>query len=87
MSSIQNKVSYDKKFDVLYFSIEESNNSYGDEIDDNIVMMKDIDTNTITGITIMGFIRLYQTNIETIKGLNQYFNLEEVAEKCLKINE
>ena len=82
MSYIHNRISYDNKFDVLYFSFEENSNSYGDEIDDNIVMMKDIDTNDITGITVMGFLKLYNSNIECIKMLNQYFNIDEVAKKC-----
>ena len=85
MSYIHNQISYDNKFDVLYFSFEESNNSYGDEIDDNIVMMKDIDTNNITGITVMGFLRLYSTKKENIKVLNQYFDIDEVAKKCREI--
>jgi hypothetical protein len=83
MSYTQNNISYDKKYDVLYFSIENNDNSYGDEIDDNIVLMKDIESNSITGITIMGFIKLYHNKPENIQQLNQYFNIDEVAKKCL----
>lgn len=84
MSYIMNKISYDKKFDVLYFNIENNDNSYGDEIDDNIVMMKDIDTDHITGITIMGFLRLYTSKNETLTKLSQYLDIDEVAKKCKK---
>lgn len=86
MSSTQNRISYDNKFDVLYFSIIENHNSYGDEIDDNIVLMKDIDTKYVTGITVMGFMNLYKNDIESIQTLNQYFDINEVARKCLEIS-
>ena len=52
-----NKVDYDPKFDVLYYNMSNTENSYGDEIDDNIVLLRDIDTDKITGITILGYKR------------------------------
>ena len=57
MSSTTNKVDYDSKFDVLYYNMSNTENSYGDEIDDNIVLLRDIDTDKITGITILGYKR------------------------------
>ncbi len=82
MSYIKNKISYDNKYDVLYFTLDENDNSYGDEIDDNIVFMKDIDTNEITGITVMGFLKYYHNNTEKLETLKPFFDIEEVANKC-----
>ena len=44
-----------ENFDVLYCKIANTDNSYGDEIDSNIVVLRDIETDTVTGITIMGY--------------------------------
>lgn len=44
-----------ENFDVLYYRIANTDNSYGDEIDSNIVVLRDIETDTVTGITIMGY--------------------------------
>ena len=60
MSSTPNKVDYDQKFDVLYYNMSNTENSYGDEIDDNIVLLRDIDTDKITGITILGYKRMLE---------------------------
>lgn len=60
MSSTPNKVDYDQKFDVLYYNMSNTENSYGDEIDENIVLLRDIDTNKITGITILGYKRMLE---------------------------
>ena len=49
------KVDYDNQFDILYCSIGDTSNSYGDEIDSNLVVLRDMDTNEITGATIMAF--------------------------------
>lgn len=54
MLSIQQTIDYDKKFDVLYCKFANTDNSYGDEVDNNIVVLRDIETDTVTGITIMG---------------------------------
>lgn len=43
---------YDSKFDVLYVAISDKSNSYGDESNDAIMLMRDIKTDTITGFTI-----------------------------------
>lgn len=46
---------YDKKFDVLYIALGDRSNSYGDDSDGNVIYLKDIDTDELTGITIMNF--------------------------------
>lgn len=55
ISYTKQTIDYDKKFDVLYCKIANTDNSYGDEIDSNIVVLRDIETDTVTGITIMGY--------------------------------
>jgi len=49
------KIDYDNQFDILYCSISDTSNSYGDEIDSNLVVLRDMDTNEVTGVTIMAF--------------------------------
>lgn len=49
------KIDYDNQFDILYCSIGDISNSYGDEIDSNFVVLRDMDTNEVTGVTIMAF--------------------------------
>lgn len=53
---------YDERFDVLYIALGDRNNSYGDDSENGLVYLKDIDTDELTGITIMGFMRRYQNN-------------------------
>lgn len=53
---------YDERFDVLYIALGDRNNSYGDDSENGMVYLKDIDTDELTGITILGFIRRYQSN-------------------------
>lgn len=49
------KYNYDSKFDVLYIELTDNSNSYGDDSNDGFVLMKDIDTDEVTGVTIMNF--------------------------------
>nr|DAK83795.1 MAG TPA: Protein of unknown function (DUF2283) [Caudoviricetes sp.] len=51
---------YDPKFDVLYIALGDRSNSYGDDSDGNVIYLKDIDTDELTGITIMDFKRKYK---------------------------
>ena len=53
---------YDKKFDVLYIALGDRSNSYGDDSDGDVIYLKDIDTDELTGITIMNFKRKYIEN-------------------------
>jgi uncharacterized protein YuzE len=51
-------LNYDNDFDVLYIRISKNKNSYGDEGIPGIVMMRDIATDEITGVTIFGYKRM-----------------------------
>lgn len=53
---------YDKKFDVLHIALGDRSNSYGDDSDGNVIYLKDIDTDELTGITIMNFKKKYIEN-------------------------
>ena len=59
---------YDKKNDVLYISIGRPKPSYGEEDVPGIVILKDIITDEITGITVFDFMKRIQSN--DIKNLN-----------------
>ena len=51
---------YDKKNDVLYISIGRPKPSYGEEDVPGIVILKDIITDEITGITVFDFMKRIQ---------------------------
>lgn len=50
-------VNWDKKHDVLYLKIDDTKNSYGDETKEGVVILRDMCTDAITGITIFDFIK------------------------------
>lgn len=56
------KINYDRTNDIMYFSLGDKSNSYGDEIVDGFVVMRDIETDEITGFTIFDFIKKYESN-------------------------
>lgn len=78
MSSTTNKVDYDPKFDVLYYNMSNTENSYGDEIDDNIIFLRDIDTDKITGVTIIGYNKFFIVNTQKINLLSKYNNIKDM---------
>lgn len=45
-------IDYDEKHDVLYVAIGDKTNSYGDDSEDDVIVMRDFDTDRITGFTI-----------------------------------
>lgn len=76
MLCIQQTINYDKKFDVLYCKIANTDNSYGDEIDNNIVILRDIETDSVTGVTIIGYEKFVKKNKQKIKIINQYIDID-----------
>ncbi len=52
------KWNYDSKFDVMYYVFGDTSNSYGDDQTDNIVAMRDIDSDEVQGYTILNFKRI-----------------------------
>ena len=45
----------DKRNDILYLGISDTRNSYGDEICNGLVILHDLQSDAITGITIFDF--------------------------------
>ena len=57
METIYNVIgyNYDARFDVLYLAFADKSTSYGNEDDDGIIIMRDMYSGVITGITIFNF--------------------------------
>ena len=72
---------YEENNDILHYTEGDTSNSYGDEEPDNIVFMRDIDTDILTGITIMNFLKMYNRHDSTIKILYQYFDVDTIINK------
>lgn len=53
------KYSYDSRFDVLYIAIADKSNSYGDSVNDSIVITRDMDTGVVTGAIIYDFKKIF----------------------------
>jgi len=53
---------YDAAHDVLYLGFADRQNSYGDEVCDDVIVLKDADTEAITGVTILDFLRHYRND-------------------------
>ena len=48
------KYNYDSKYDILSIAIEDKSNSYCEDDGTGIVVSRDMDTNEVTGIMIIG---------------------------------
>ncbi len=81
MLSIQDRIDYDTKYDVLYYSHGDTSNSYGDEIDNRLILLRDINTDNITGITVLDFMHYCLSNNEIINVMSKYFNIDNVLKK------
>lgn len=53
---------YDSKYDVLYVALGDRSNSYGDDSERGIIYLKDIDTDELTGVTVLDFLKRYRSN-------------------------
>jgi uncharacterized protein YuzE len=49
------KINYDNEFDIMYISLGDPKPSYGEEEIPGLILLKDINTDEITGITIFDF--------------------------------
>lgn len=78
MLSIQSRIDYDEKYDVLYYCLLDTGNSYGDEIDGNIVILRDIETEQITGVTIIGFKKFFETSENKQSVLSNYLDITDI---------
>jgi len=64
----------DKENDILYLGILDTSNSYGEETTNGVVVLHDIDSDTITGITIFDFFKKY--NNGTLSRLSLPFKID-----------
>lgn len=53
----------------MYYSFGDTSNVYGDEDINNIVIMKDIDSDEVKGYTIMNFKRMSESESELLNEL------------------
>jgi len=74
----KNDFVYDSHNDVLYYTIGDKSNSYGDENINNIVFMKDINTEELTGITVLDFAKMCFRGDSRLSILSKYFNPREI---------
>jgi hypothetical protein len=84
LKSITEMLQYDQKNDILYYTRSDEGDSYGDENPDNIVIMRDIESDVVTGITVLNFARMYRTKDARLKILEGFFRLDDVT-KMYKI--
>lgn len=56
-------INYNKRLDVLYVNLKDKSNSYGDESTNGLILMRDMNTEDITGFTVIGFRAKYSTHI------------------------
>lgn len=56
-------IDYDRRFDTLYVALGDKSNSYGDDSLNDIIIMRDKATRSVTGFTILSFFKKYRKNI------------------------
>ena len=76
------RIDYDSKFDVLYYTWGDTSNSYGDEDDDGIVSVRDIESDEIMGYTIFNFKRICDEKAEVFDFLTSRLNMGAVMRVC-----
>lgn len=81
MLNTKDNFGYDDQFDTLYYTIGDTSNSYGDEDPDNIVFMKDMKTDVITGITILHFLKMYREHDARLNLVKSYLDVEQITNK------
>ena len=84
MKYIVNDINYDSKFDILYLGFKDRSNSYGDEDIDNIVWLRDIFDESVTGLTIMDFYKMLSNNDERILEVKKQIDFESIIKEIEK---
>lgn len=79
------KINYDKKYDVLYLWFGDQSNSYGDEEVDNIIWMKDFDDDSIRGLTIIDFYKMYKNKDDRIQELENNIDIKDILFKLKNV--
>lgn len=76
------KIDYDSKFDVLYYTWGDTSNSYGDEEEDGIVSVRDIESDEVRGYTIFNFRKICDEKADVFKFLTSQLNMGEAMSVC-----
>lgn len=79
MNFTKRKVDYDDQYDILYCSFSDASNSYGDELDKNVVILRDMDSDGVTGVTIYGFKKHYEPDKSKQEKLKQYLKMPHLV--------
>jgi hypothetical protein len=66
----------------LYYTVGDTSNSYGDENDNGIVFIKDMDSDEIRGYTIMNFQKTCREKPEVYKYLKSLLNMKDIMNVC-----
>ncbi|MCM1543149.1 MAG: hypothetical protein NC121_18080 [Blautia sp.] len=74
----EQKISYDTKFDVLYYTFGNPSNSYGDEISSHIIVMRDIETEEPQGFTVLDFKKICEKKNSEYDELCKLFSVDQV---------
>lgn len=72
------KIDYDSKFDVLYCSWGDTSNAYGDENDEGIVSLIDIESAEVRGYTIFNFKKICFEKSEVFDFLAERINMNAI---------
>lgn len=56
------KVNYDNRFDTLYVAFSDGANSYGDDSEVGVIIMRDLNSDSITGFTLFHFMKKFKTD-------------------------
>ena len=65
IDAVNHTADYDEKNDILFVHLSPDNsNSYGEEIDKNIIIMRDMDCDEITGVMLYGFNKYIKNDSE-----------------------
>lgn len=75
LNIISNQLNYDKKYDVLNIKVSDQSNSVGHEEFDNIILFKDVKSQSITGLMVLDFLLDYNENIDNLSYIRSHYLL------------
>lgn len=81
-TKVKPTIDYDSQYDVLYYTIGDTSNSYGDEDPTNIITLRDFETEEITGYTIMNFRKICNKRSSEYDILQKMLDLQSIKSEC-----
>lgn len=70
-------IDYDALYDTLFIEVYKNDNSYEDEVINNISIFRDFETKEITGYLIFGFLQKYKNHTLSSLPFNNSINYEK----------